>query len=119
MVEAAVAAAPMPGKVASKVKVAPTKVVAKAKTNGAAKTAPRKTTNTCACGCGEPTSKYFYPGHDSIFKSTLLKIERGAVELEKALPKKVRDQYVWKKRGLGFVPTKDYKGNPYVPKTQL
>ncbi len=36
--------------------------------------------------------------------------------LDKALKKAVRDQYTWKKFGNGFVPTKDYKGDPYTPK---
>jgi hypothetical protein len=113
---AEVAAPPVPGR--PKAKKADGAAPAK---RAAQKAAPKakavRETRPCACGCGTAVPKYFVPGHDSRFKSVLLQVERGSVELEKALPKKVRDQYVWKKRGLGFVPTKDYKGDPYVPKT--
>jgi len=77
----------------------------------------------CACGCGGKTAGYFIPGHDSKFKSWLLKLEKGLTALHgaemaegqerTALPKKVQEQYKWVKRGDGVLPTTNYKGEKH------
>ncbi len=86
--------------------------------NGKAKTAAKREKRTgqpCSCGCGQTTGGgYFMPGHDSKFKGALLKVEKGEVELEKSgIPKKIRDQYKWIKKGDGLIPTTNYKGEPH------
>jgi hypothetical protein len=79
----------------------------------AAKKAP-KTVRKCFCGCGEETMSYFVPGHDARFNGWLKQIEKGKATAEKLLTKTQRDALgPWKKRGDGFAPTKNYKGEPY------
>ena len=85
-----------------------TGAAAKAKAN--AKPKAERKVRDCACGCGEETMSYFVPGHDARFKGWLKRIARGD---EHGMPKKVYNSYTWKKKGDGFVPTTDYKGEPY------
>lgn len=94
-----------------------------AKTKRARKDAAPKEMKPCACGCGEMTAGYFVPGHDAKFKSWLLKIERGTHVLHgydktkdqeiTPLPLKVQNQFKWVKRGEGYIPTTNYKGEPH------
>lgn len=77
-----------------------------------------KVVRACRCGCGGQTTAYFVPGHDARFKGWLKKIELGKKEV-KELPPSVQKEYVFTRRGIGMVPDKDYKGNPYVPQCSL
>ncbi len=73
-----------------------------------------KTVRKCFCGCGEETMSYFVPGHDARFHGWLKQIEKGKAAPEKLLTKAQRDAVgPFKKRGDGFVPSKNYKGEPY------
>jgi hypothetical protein len=88
---------------------------AKADRKAARAATPRKSTKEvkpCACGCKEETTSYFVQGHDARFKGWLLKIERGQMEV-KDLPKSVQSTYKWVKRGDGYIPTTNYKGEPH------
>ena len=91
-------------------------------TNGKPAKAPRepktKTVRACRCGCGGQTTAYFVPGHDARFKGWLKKIEMGKKEISE-LPPAVQKEYTWTERGIGFVPDKDYKGDPYIPQCAL
>lgn len=79
-----------------------------------AKDKPPKTVRKCFCGCGEETTGFFAPGHDARFNGWLKQIEKGKSTAEKLLTKTQRDALgPWKKRGDGFVPSKNYKGEPY------
>lgn len=66
----------------------------------------------CLCGCGTNTTNYFAPGHDSKFKSWMVKVERGDMAPEQ-LPASVRKAYDFKKRGPGMVTSRNYKGEPH------
>lgn len=75
--------------------------------------APR-TVRKCFCGCGEETMSYFVPGHDARFHGWLRKIAKGEMKPED-LKKAIRDVIgPFKKKGEGYVPSKSYKGEPYV-----
>lgn len=79
---------------------------------------PPKEMHDCLCGCNEKTASFFCIGHDSRFKSRMMKVERGEMEV-KDLPKSVQKAYDFKKRGDGFVTVKNYKGEAhsgYAPK---
>lgn len=112
---AEVAAVPIPTK-AAKAKPATKKAATKREPKA-------KELRPCACGCGAKTASYFVPGHDARFKSWLLNIERGKTALHGTemkdgqtrtpLPRKVQEQYKWVKRGTGFIPTTNYKGEPH------
>lgn len=77
-----------------------------------------KTVRQCACGCGGQTLSFFVPGHDARFKGWLKKIELGKME-PKDLPPAVQKHYTFTRRGIGFVPDKDYKGGAYIPQCAL
>lgn len=87
---------------------------AKAAKEKAANRAPKaaKTVRDCLCGCGEETTAYFVPGHDARFKSRMVKVERGTMEV-KDLPKSVQKAYEFKKRGDGYVTVTNYKGEKH------
>ena len=85
-----------------------------ARLGGTKKEKVPKTVRKCFCGCGEETMSYFVPGHDARFNGWLRQIEKGKATAEKLLTKAQRDALgPWKKRGDGFVPSKNYKGEPY------
>lgn len=102
-------------RLSSRKSASPAKLVgAAAKSAARAKrvTKPTQTVRNCACGCGEETSSYFIPGHDARFKSFMVKVERGTMQVSE-LPKAVQKAYEFKKRGAGFVSTTNYKGEPH------
>lgn len=67
----------------------------------------------CKCGCGGQTTAFFVPGHDARFKGWLLKVEKGATAV-KDLPETVQKSYKWVKKGKGYIPTTNYKGEPHA-----
>lgn len=73
-----------------------------------------KVVKPCRCGCGGQTTAFFVPGHDARFKGWMLSVEKGTKEI-KDLPASVQKEYKFTKRGKGYVPDKNYKGEPYVP----
>lgn len=77
-----------------------------------AKPKKEKSRQPCKCGCGEEVTGSFAQGHDARFKSWLLKVERGQMAV-KELPKSVQAGYEWKKKGDGYIPTKNYKGEAH------
>lgn len=85
---------------------------AKAKAEGRTPKEP-KTYRKCLCGCGLDTAGHFAIGHDSRFKSWMIKIERGTA-VPDDLPTVVRKAYEFKKVGPGFRTTRDYRGNPHT-----
>lgn len=72
-----------------------------------------KALSPCKCGCTTMVAGNFAQGHDARFKSWLLKIERGEMQV-KELPPAVQKAYEWKKKGDGMIPTLDYKGNKHA-----
>lgn len=90
-----------------------TGAAAKAKERAANSPKAPKTVRQCACGCGEETQGYFFPGHDARFKSWMIKIERGQAVKEEILPKSVLKAFEFKKKGPGFVTTTNYKGEKH------
>lgn len=40
--------------------------------------------HACDCGCGGTTASTFVPGHDSVLKAWVVRVERGVVELSEA-----------------------------------
>lgn len=73
-----------------------------------------KTVRACRCGCGGQTTAYFVPGHDARWKGWMKKIEMGKKE-PKELADGTKAMYKFVKRGIGYVPTKNYNDLPYVP----
>lgn len=77
-----------------------------------------KVLHACKCGCtdeaGKPTmvAGHFAMGHDARFKGWLLQVERGKMAV-KDLPPVVQKAYQWVKKGEGYVPTTNYKGEPH------
>lgn len=113
--EAGVSEVPVPATKKRVAKTAKTVTPKAAKMPKAAKVgAPKaeKVMSPCKCGCGDKTGGHFVPGHDARFKGWLLAIERGDKKLEE-LKKSVRESYKWVKRGDGWVPTTNYKGEPH------
>lgn len=78
----------------------------------AAIAASKKQVKPCKCGCGEETTAHFVMGHDARFKGQLLRVERGQLKVSE-LPKAVQTAYKWVKKGDGFIPTTNYKGEPH------
>lgn len=67
----------------------------------------------CMCGCGATTGGYFVPGHDSKFKSIMVRIERGQAELDE-LAEEVISAYEWCETSAGgFRTLTNYKGEPH------
>lgn len=62
------------------------------------KTAKEKT--DCLCGCGKKVSGRFSMGHDSTYKSLILKVMRGKLEAQN-LPKKMREELKFVSAGKG------------------
>lgn len=71
-----------------------------------------KALSPCKCGCETMVAGNFAQGHDARFKSWLLKIERGEMQV-KELPAKVQKAYQWVKKGDGMIPTTNYKGEKH------
>ena len=77
-----------------------------------------KVPKPCRCGCGGQTTAFFVPGHDARWKGWMKKIEMGRME-PKDLPADTKKMYKFTQRGIGFVPTENYNGTPYVPQCAL
>lgn len=128
MAENEVADAPTPAKdsVQSKAAAAAAKLRAKKEANAAAIKADSKPNGKpakekkepapvvlqpCVCGCGNETKRFFYPGHDSKFKSWLLKIAKGESKPKDLLtPELVKALGPWTPTadGKGVAPSKHY-----------
>lgn len=88
----------------------------KASGNGEAKAekAP-KPTRPCVCGCTDDTGNrtmvtgYFAQGHDARFKSWMLKVERGELQVAQ-LPEVVQKAYKWIKTPTGYRADRHYNG---------
>lgn len=78
------------------------------KTPGATRVKKDKVLQTCLDGCGAQVAGNFQMGHDAKLKSTILKIERGELEVA-AIPDVAQDLIKFKKGELEVV--KDAKGN--------
>lgn len=90
-------------------------LAAKAAEKKAAKAAQppkEKVVRPCGCGCGEQVTAFFAQGHDARFKGWMVKVERGEMAV-KDLPPMVQKSYEFKKKGDGFVTTKNYKGEAH------
>ena len=72
-----------------------------------------KTVKPCRCGCGGQTTAFFVPGHDARFKGWLVKVEKGEKKVSD-LPESVQKGYKWVKKGVGAVPTLNYKGEAHT-----
>lgn len=77
-----------------------------------------KVPKPCRCGCGGQTTAFFVPGHDARWKGWMKKIELGKMEL-KDLPAPTQKMYKFTPRGVGYVPSENYNGSPYVPQCAL
>ncbi len=71
------------------------------KEHGGKKTAGRKPENDCLCGCGAKVTGRFKMGHDATYKSLILKVQRGKLEI-KALPKKMQADLKFVGAGKGL-----------------
>jgi hypothetical protein len=43
---------------------------------------PRRAAHVCECGCGGSTQRRFVPGHDSILRAWVIRVERGVIGLD-------------------------------------
>lgn len=58
--------------------------------------------NDCLCGCGSKVAGRFKMGHDATYKSLILKVQRGKLEV-KALPKKMQGELKFVGAGKGLL----------------
>lgn len=92
----------------------------RATSNGSAKReAAPKTVRKCACGCGGETMGFFVPGHDAKYHGWERRLADGRIGSdgkdaktgERVIGAKVIEAMGLKKKGEGYVPTVDYRGD--------
>lgn len=74
----------------------------------------------CFCGCGGTTASTFVPGHDSVLKAWVIRVERGIVKIaeigHEGLAKKVTEVVASRAEGINvsFMRNVDLPAKPEV-----